>query len=115
LSRLTNVGISPDDEEPVTPVGIRRRLNRKVMTPGELGRRLHLTSGVMTALLTSFGRHPTDRGGVVLSASAAILARIAELYAPLVADVDALTAELSDRDQQLVHRCLEAIVALSEA
>jgi hypothetical protein len=30
------------------------------MTPGELGRRLHLTSGRMTALLTSFGRHATD-------------------------------------------------------
>jgi hypothetical protein len=50
----------------------------------------------------------------VVSASAAILARIAELCAPLVADVDALTAELSGRDQQLVRRCLEAIVALSE-
>jgi DNA-binding MarR family transcriptional regulator len=139
--------------ESVTPVGIRRLLNRKIlaayrhrtavarrlgmseseiaaltylaegaMTPGELGRRLQLTSGGMTALLHRLqraghivrGRHPTDRRSVVVSASPTVLDRIADLYAPLVADADALTSELSDRDRQLVHRYLEAIVASSE-
>jgi DNA-binding MarR family transcriptional regulator len=92
------------------------------MTPGELGRRLQLTSGGMTALLQRLHRaghivrrrHPTDRRSVIVSASPAVLERIAELYAPLVADADKLTAELSETDRDVIHRYLEGIVASSE-
>ncbi|HEX7299600.1 MAG TPA: MarR family transcriptional regulator [Solirubrobacteraceae bacterium] len=92
------------------------------MTPGELGRRLQLTSGGMTALLHRLHRaghivrrrHPTDRRSVIVSASPVVLQRIAELYAPLAADADELTAQLSEHDREVVHRYLEAIVASSE-
>jgi DNA-binding MarR family transcriptional regulator len=92
------------------------------MTPGELGRRLQLTSGGMTALLHRLHRaghivrrrHPTDRRSVIVSASPAVLDRIAELYAPLAVDADRLTAQLSERDREVVHRYLEGIVTSSE-
>jgi DNA-binding MarR family transcriptional regulator len=92
------------------------------MTPGELGRRMQLTSGGMTALLHRLYRaghiarrpHPKDRRSVLVSANPEVLQRIAELLAPLVADADEISAELSARDRAVVLRYLERIVASSE-
>jgi DNA-binding MarR family transcriptional regulator len=97
-------------------------LSERAMTPGELGGRLQLTSGGMTALLHRLNRaghigrrpHPGDRRSIVVSAKPAILERIAELFAPLVADADELTGQLSARDRAVVHDYLDAIVASSE-
>jgi DNA-binding MarR family transcriptional regulator len=92
------------------------------MTPGELGHRLQLTSGGMTALLHRLHKaghiarqpHPTDRRSVMVSANPEVLERIAELFAPLVADADEIANELSARDREVIHRYLERIVASSE-
>lgn len=92
------------------------------LTPGELGRRLQLTSGGMTSLLQRLRRgghierraHPSDRRSVVVSATQDVLDRIAELYAPLVAELDDLTAELSGHDREIVHRYLTRTVLASE-
>ena len=92
------------------------------MTPGELGRRLQLTSGGMTALLHRLHKaghiarrpHPTDRRSVVVSANPQILERITELVAPLAADVDRLAAELSPGEHEVVHGFLERLATVSE-
>lgn len=92
------------------------------MTPGELGRRLQLTSGGMTALLHRLHRaghiarrpHPTDRRSVMISANPEVLERIAELVAPLAGDVDEISAELGARDHEVVRRYLERLVTVSE-
>lgn len=92
------------------------------MTPGELGRRLQLTSGGMTALLHRLDRaghiirrpHPTDRRSVIVSANPVVLANIGELYAPLVADADEITSRLSKRERESISRYLQTVVASSE-
>ena len=92
------------------------------LTPGELGRRLQLTSGGTTALLHRLNKsghiarkpHPTDRRSVMVSANPEVLERIAELLAPLVADVDALAAELSEPRRVIVRQFLERLAVVSE-
>lgn len=92
------------------------------MTPGELGRRLQLTSGGMTALLHRLDRaghilrrpHPTDRRSVIVSANPTVLGQIGELYAPLVADADEITGRLSAREREGIRRYLEELVSSSE-
>src|SRR4051812_37305668 len=92
------------------------------MTPGELGRRMQLTSGGMTALLHRLHRaghiarrpHPTDRRSVMVSANPEVLQRIGELVAPLVADADDISSQLSARDRAVVHAYLERIVVSGE-
>jgi DNA-binding MarR family transcriptional regulator len=92
------------------------------MTPGELGRRMQLTSGGMTALLHRLHRaghvnrrpHPSDRRSVVVSANPETLRSIAELVAPLVEDADEIATQLSARDREVVHRYLERVVTSSE-
>jgi DNA-binding MarR family transcriptional regulator len=92
------------------------------MTPGQLGDRLQLTSGGVTALLHRLERgghvkrrpHPRDKRSVVLSVSREILDQVAECYAPLVADQDTVTAQLSDAERATIAAYLERIAALSE-
>jgi DNA-binding MarR family transcriptional regulator len=92
------------------------------MAPGELGRRLQLTSGGMTALLHRLqqrghiARHanPADRRSVFIRANPEALERIAELYAPLVADTDEATEQLAGRDREVLQGYLERIVLCSE-
>jgi DNA-binding MarR family transcriptional regulator len=92
------------------------------MTPGELGRRLQLTSGGMTALLHRLDRaghiarrpHPRDRRSVLIIVNPDVLRRIAELVAPLVEHEDEIAGQLSPRDRAAVHGYLERIVASSE-
>lgn len=97
-------------------------LAQGALTPGQLGQRLQLTSGGITALLrrletgghVSRRPHPRDRRSVMLVANAGILDRIAELYAPLAVETDALTAGFSARERATIARFLEGVVGLSE-
>lgn len=99
-----------------------QHLSEGGITPGELGRRLQLTSGGMTALLHRlYARqhivrrpHPIDRRSVIVSADPAVLESIGEIFAPLVADADAITARLPPRDRQIAHDYLACIVESSE-
>jgi DNA-binding MarR family transcriptional regulator len=103
-------------------LGALSHLAEGALTPGELGRRLQLTSGGMTALLHRLHKaghiarrpHPTDRRSVVVSANPQILERITELVAPLAADVDRLAAELSPDEHEVVHGFLEQLATVSE-
>lgn len=99
-----------------------QQLSEGSLTPGELGRRLQLTSGGMTALLHRlYARHhivrrphPTDRRSVIVSPDPAVLDNIRELFAPLVAEADSITARLAPRERQIVHDYLAFVVASSE-
>jgi DNA-binding MarR family transcriptional regulator len=92
------------------------------LTPGQLGERLQLTSGGVTALLHRLERggrvtrrpHPRDKRSVVLSVNADVLEKVAECYAPLAAEQDELTRSLSETELALVCGYLERIVAMSE-
>jgi hypothetical protein len=50
----------------------------------------------------------------MVSANPEVLERIAELLAPLVADVDALAAELSEPRREIVRQFLERLAVVSE-
>jgi len=97
------------------------------LTPGELGDRLSLTSGSVTALIdrlerlgwASRERHPDDRRKVLVrgtpTAEAVGLAEIG----PLVMAVNEVASRLSPRDQRMVERFLDeaadAVLAIVEA
>lgn len=92
------------------------------LTPGQLGERLQLTSGGVTALLHRLERggrvsrrpHPRDKRSVLLSVNADILETVAECYAPLAAEQDELTARLSPSERVVVATYLDRIAAMSE-
>ena len=92
------------------------------LTPAQLSQRLHLTSGGVTALLRRLEGaghvtrrpHHRDRRSVILVASHDVLDRMAELYAPLVKQSDALTASFTARERAVICRYLEQIAILSE-
>jgi len=97
------------------------------LTPGELGDRLSLTSGSVTALIDRLERlgwagrepHPDDRRKVVVRGTAAAEAvGIAEI-GPLVMAVSEVASRLSARDQRMVEQFLEesanAVMAIVEA
>ena len=92
------------------------------LTPGELGRRLSMTSGGVTALAQRLERaghlrrhpHPRDRRSSLLSLEPATLAKASALYAPLVADLDALVDRLGEAERVIVIRFLEGATELTE-
>jgi DNA-binding MarR family transcriptional regulator len=92
------------------------------LTPGELGRRLSMTSGGVTALVQRLGRaghvrrhpHPGDRRSTLLSLEPATLEKAATLYAPLVADLDATVDRLTDAERVIMIRFLERAAELTE-
>jgi DNA-binding MarR family transcriptional regulator len=92
------------------------------LTPGELGRRLSMTSGGVTALVQRLDRaghirrhpHPRDRRSSLLSLEPATLEKAAALYAPLVADLDAMVERLTDAERVIVIRFLERAAELTE-
>lgn len=93
------------------------------LTPGELGHRLGLTSGGVTALSTRLEQagwvsrelHPDDRRMRVLSASAAGVEHHEEQIAPVLdAAVEAL-AELSEDELEVVTRALGLVWAAKHA
>jgi DNA-binding MarR family transcriptional regulator len=92
------------------------------LTPGELGHRLGLTSGGVTALagrLIEAGyveraNHPHDRRMRVLTTTPSGEAHLAGLIEPVMAPADRVLAWLSDEDAALVERFLDSLVALKD-
>jgi DNA-binding MarR family transcriptional regulator len=93
------------------------------LTPGELGHRLGLTSGGMTALagrLIDAGYverapHPHDRRMRVLTATPAGDAHLADYLEPVLAPAERLFSWVSsDSDCELLERFLDSLVALKD-
>jgi DNA-binding MarR family transcriptional regulator len=92
------------------------------LTPGELGHRLGLTSGGVTALAgrmieagyVARGPHPHDRRMRVLTATAAGDAHLAEHIQPVLAPAERIMSWLSEADVELLERFLESLATLKE-
>jgi DNA-binding MarR family transcriptional regulator len=92
------------------------------LTPGELGHRLGLTSGGVTALAgrlieagyVSRAPHESDRRMKVLANTPAGEAHLAQQLAPVVAPADRLLAWLNEDDAALLTRFLDSLAALKE-
>jgi DNA-binding MarR family transcriptional regulator len=97
-------------------------LSRGPMTPGQLADALNFTSGGITALLHSLQRgghvrrraDPRDRRRVFVHASPVTLGLLAELLDPIVADIDALAAQLRPREREVVATYLHQVAHISE-
>jgi DNA-binding MarR family transcriptional regulator len=91
------------------------------LTPGELGHRLGLTSGGVTALagrLIQAGHvvrrpHPRDRRMRILTATDQGKAHVAEFLAPVLAPTDRALGWIAGSDAEL-ERFLDALVLLKE-
>jgi DNA-binding MarR family transcriptional regulator len=92
------------------------------LTPGELGHRLGLTSGGVTALagrLIDAGYverapHPNDRRMRILTATAEGDAHLAEHIEPVLAPADLVLAWLTEDDSALIERFLDSLAALKD-
>jgi DNA-binding MarR family transcriptional regulator len=92
------------------------------LTPGELGHRLGLTSGGVTALtgrLIAAGhvareQHPADGRMRVLTITAAGAERLGEHMAPVKEPIEEALAELSRDDAEVVARVLDALAGFRE-
>jgi DNA-binding MarR family transcriptional regulator len=92
------------------------------LTPGELGHRLGLTSGGVTALagrLIDAGHaerapHPHDRRMRILTATRAGEAHLAEQIGPILSPADRVLAWVDDGSAELLGRFLDSLVALKE-
>jgi DNA-binding MarR family transcriptional regulator len=87
-----------------------------------LAHRMPLSSGgtaavierLRTAGLISRTRDPRDRRRVVLRATPGVEQRLGELLAPLVADIDAATSDLSATQRTSVERFLACLADVGE-
>ena len=92
------------------------------LTPGELGHRLGLTSGGVTALagrLIEAGHvarrpHPRDRRMRVLTATKSGRQHLEAFAEPLVAPADRALQWLSSEDEEVLARFLDLLVPLKE-
>ena len=92
------------------------------LTPGELGHRLGLTSGGVTALtgrLVDAGHaerapHPDDRRMRILTATPAGEVHLAEQIEPILAPADRVLAWVDDGSAELLARFLDSLAALKE-
>jgi DNA-binding MarR family transcriptional regulator len=92
------------------------------LTPGELGHRLGLTSGGVTALagrLIDAGHverapHARDRRMRILTTTEAGEVHLAEFIAPVLAPADRVLAWLGEDDAALIERFLDSLVALKD-
>jgi DNA-binding MarR family transcriptional regulator len=92
------------------------------LTPGELGHRLGLTSGGVTALAgrlieagyVSRAPHERDRRMKILANTPAGEAHLAQQLGPVAAPADRLLAWLSHDDAALLTRFLDSLAALKE-
>jgi DNA-binding MarR family transcriptional regulator len=92
------------------------------LTPGELGHRLGLTSGGVTALagrLIDAGHverapHPHDRRSRVLTTTPAGDAHLADFLEPVLAPAQRLLDWLSPEEAQLIERFVGSLVALKQ-
>ena len=79
-------------------------------TPGQLGARLGLTTGSVTAMVDRLAKlgyvtrspDPTDRRKVVVRPTDTILAKSQEIYGPIVAASTELLAKYSDEELELL-------------
>lgn len=93
------------------------------VTPGELGHRLGLTSGGVTALtgrLIDAGyvrreRHPSDGRMRVLGATEAGVAFLEAHVEPVLDVADAALSSLSDADAELLADVLELVASVKDA
>ena len=93
------------------------------LTPSELAGRLRLTSGGVTALIhrleragyVTRGPHPGDRRSSLVRLSEDGRSRAADLYAPLVHELDEAVAALGAEDRDVVARFLARVAELGEA
>jgi DNA-binding MarR family transcriptional regulator len=92
------------------------------LTPGELGHRLGLTSGGVTALAgrlieggyVARAPHESDRRMRILTATPAGNAHLAEYLEPVLAPANRLFAWLSDDESELLERFLDSLAALKD-
>lgn len=92
------------------------------LTPGELGHRLGLTSGGVTALtgrLVDAGHaerapHPDDRRMRILTATPAGEVHLAEQIEPILSPADRVLAWVDDGSAELLARFLDSLAALKE-
>jgi DNA-binding MarR family transcriptional regulator len=92
------------------------------LTPGELGHRLGLTSGGVTALagrLIDAGHaerapHPLDRRMRILTATPEGEAHLAEQIEPILSPADRVLAWVDDGSAELLARFLDSLAALKE-
>jgi DNA-binding MarR family transcriptional regulator len=93
------------------------------LTPGELRARLVLSSGGTTALIQRLVRsghverapHPHDGRSVVVSLTSSTRATLERHAEPLSRAIDAVAAELSPGERQMVREWLGRIVVATEA
>jgi DNA-binding MarR family transcriptional regulator len=97
------------------------------LTPGELGERLSLTSGSVTALIDRLERlgwaarapHPDDRRKLLVRSTPKAVKIGAREIGPLVLAVNAVADRFSERDQRTIERFLEqaadAVTAIVDA
>ena len=92
------------------------------LTPGELGHRLGLTSGGVTALagrLIDAGYverapHPHDRRMRILTVTPEGDAHLADYIEPILAPAERVLAWLADDDAELIERFLDSLVVLKD-
>jgi DNA-binding MarR family transcriptional regulator len=92
------------------------------LTPGELGHRLGLTSGGVTALagrLIDAGYaerapHPRDRRMRIVTATPEGDAHLADYLEPVLAPADRVLAWLTPGDAELIERFLDSLAALKD-
>jgi DNA-binding MarR family transcriptional regulator len=93
------------------------------LTPGELGHRLGLTSGGVTALagrlmeagFVERAPHPSDRRMRILTATPEGEAHLADHIEPVLAPADRVLAWLSDdREAELLERFLDSLAAVKD-
>jgi DNA-binding MarR family transcriptional regulator len=92
------------------------------LTPGELGARLQLSSGGTTGLIYRLEqaghvrRTPNDRDrrSTVISLTPSIRDRTADALAPLVEEIDALIAELSEDERAALERFFDKLADVAE-
>ena len=92
------------------------------LTPSELGHRLGLTSGGVTALagrLIDAGYverapHPHDRRMRILTATPAGDAHLADYLEPVMAPADRLFDWMADADSDLIERFMDSLAALKD-
>ncbi|HEX8103685.1 MAG TPA: MarR family transcriptional regulator [Solirubrobacteraceae bacterium] len=96
---------------------------RGQLSPSELGGLLGLSSGGISALVARLQEaghvvreaHPTDGRSNLVRLAPALVRRAGAAFAPLVTDLDQLSADLDEAERAVVRRYLERVVSLSEA
>jgi DNA-binding MarR family transcriptional regulator len=87
------------------------------MSVGDLGRRLHLTSGAMTALVTRLSergliertRHSTDGRKVALKATDEAQQRVWKIIKPVAERVDEVARQLDPRSARMMGSAISSI------